>query len=45
MEEDTDSSDTQSTLSEEILSTQENRVDSTVHTDQQGEEVVGVGQV
>ncbi|XP_018547125.1 interferon regulatory factor 1b isoform X1 [Lates calcarifer] len=35
MEEDTDSSDTQSTLSEEILSTQENRVDSTVHTDQQ----------
>lgn len=42
MEEDTDYSDTQSPMNESMpedtLSTQENTVDSTVHTEQQGEE-------
>lgn len=42
MEEDTDYSDTQSpvpsSMPEETMSTQENTVDSTVHTEQQGEE-------
>lgn len=42
MEDDTDYSDTQSPipapLPEETMSTQENTVDSTVHTEQQGEE-------